>query len=71
MKFNTWFYELEGSKPRHEKIIDDLKQCVEKGETKRIMKWLKIAYEQGYNEAYSKGYGEGYEDGFVSSEERR
>jgi hypothetical protein len=56
MTFNEWLYELEGFSIRHERAIEDIRNCVAKGETDDIIKWLMAAYAMGHEQGYNTGY---------------
>jgi hypothetical protein len=48
--FEDWFYELEGFGFRAEYFWSDFDYACETKDYKRIVKWLRISYEMGYNE---------------------
>jgi hypothetical protein len=57
--FEDWFDEMEGFGFRSERIHSDL-QCAFADPFKRsqvIQKWLRIAWDMGYNTCESKHYG--------------
>jgi hypothetical protein len=56
MTFNEWLYELEGFSIRHERAIEDIRNCVGKGETDDIIKWLMAAYAMGHEQGYDTGH---------------
>jgi hypothetical protein len=56
MTFNEWLYELESFSIREERAISDIRNCVAKGETGDIIKWLMAAYTMGHEQGYNTGY---------------
>lgn len=46
MKFEDWFWELEGYHIRAERFWDDVKS--DRGQ--EILEWMKTAYRMGYEE---------------------
>jgi len=48
--FDQWFDELEGFAFRSERFWDDFDYVKESGDGKSIRRWLRTAYEMGYNE---------------------
>ena len=49
-KFDDWFYELEGFAFRSERFWDDFDYAKDSKDTQSMVKWLRTAYEVGYNE---------------------
>jgi hypothetical protein len=56
MTFNEWLYGLEGFSIRNERAMSDIRNCVAKGETEDIIKWLMAAYAMGHEQGYNTGY---------------
>ena len=56
MTFNEWLNEIEGYSIRHERAMSDIRNCVAKGETDDIIKWLMAAYTVGHKQGYDTGY---------------
>ncbi len=53
MTFNEWFYEVEGFALRSERFYEDLEYYAEDDAPrvpKRVLEWLKAAYEVGLEE---------------------
>jgi hypothetical protein len=59
MTFNEWLYELEGFSIRNERAMTDIRNCVAKGETDGIIKWLMAAYAIGHEQGYDVGHYDG------------
>ena len=49
-KFEEWFYELEGFVFRSERFWDDFDYAKDSKDNQSMVKWLRTAYEMGYNE---------------------
>jgi hypothetical protein len=56
MTFDNWINTDEGFGPRIDRILDDIKVCVEQERTDEIMKWLMAAYTVGHGQGYDTGY---------------
>ena len=56
MTFDHWINETEGYSVRHERAISDIRNCVAKGKTDDIIKWLMAAYTMGHEQGYDIGY---------------
>ena len=48
--FDEWFYELEGFAFRSERFWDDFDYAKESKNNQLMVKWLRTAFEVGYNE---------------------
>jgi len=55
-QFDEWFYELEGFVFRSERFWDDFDYAKDFKDTQSMVKWLRTAFEIGYD-AGSKLYG--------------
>jgi hypothetical protein len=55
--FDDWFYEMKGFGFRAEYFWGDFDYAAETKDYKRIIKWLRTAYEMGYNASEAKFYG--------------
>jgi hypothetical protein len=55
-QFEEWFYELEGFVFRSERFWDDFDYAKDSKDTQSMVKWLRTAFEMGYD-AGSKLYG--------------
>ena len=55
-QFDEWFYELEGFAFRSERFWDDFDYAKDSKDTQSMVKWLRTAFEMGYD-AGSKLYG--------------
>lgn len=55
-QFDEWFYELEGFVFRSERFWDDFDYAKDSKDTQSMVKWLRTAFEMGYD-AGSKLYG--------------
>ena len=62
MTFDHWINETEGYSVRHERAISDIRNCVAKGKTDDIIKWLMAAYAMGHEQGYDIGYFDANED---------
>lgn len=60
--FDHWINEVEGYSVRHERAISDIRNCVAKGKTDDIIKWLMAAYAMGHEQGYDVGYYDANED---------
>jgi len=49
-QFDAWFDEQQGYSFRSERFWDDFDYAKENGDTRNIKRWLRTAYEMGYNE---------------------
>jgi hypothetical protein len=49
-QFDAWFDEIQGYSFRSERFWDDFDYAKESGDTRNIKRWLRTAYEMGYNE---------------------
>jgi hypothetical protein len=56
MTFNKWINQDEEFGPRIDRILDDIKVCVEQERTDDIMKWLLAAYVVGHGQGYDTGH---------------
>jgi hypothetical protein len=56
MTFDQWLNEIEGFSLRQERAMSDIRNCVAKGETDDIIKWLMAAYAMGHEQGYDTGY---------------
>jgi hypothetical protein len=56
MTFDQWLNEIEGYSVRQERAMSDIRNCVAKGETTDIIKWLMAAYAMGHEQGYDVGY---------------
>ena len=57
-QFDEWFGELEGYSFRYEKFWDDFDYAKESKNNQSMVRWLRTAYEMGYNACESKINGE-------------
>ena len=48
--FDEWFDEQQGYSFRSERFWDDFDYAKESGDTRNIKRWLRTAFEMGYNE---------------------
>ena len=55
-QFDAWFEEMEGYSFRYERFWDDFDYAKGSKDTQSMVKWLRTAFEMGYN-AGSKLYG--------------
>jgi hypothetical protein len=55
--FDDWFDELEGYSYRSERFWDDFEYASQTKDYPMIKKWLKTAWEIGYQTSESKFYG--------------
>jgi NDP-sugar pyrophosphorylase family protein len=58
-QFDAWFEEMEGYSFRHERFWDDFDYAKDKNDynsMKLMVKWLRTAFEMGYNASESKNY---------------
>ena len=62
MTFEEWFNGIESYGSRHERAVDDIRNCVAKGKTDDIIKWLMAAYAMGHEQGYDVGYYDSNED---------
>jgi hypothetical protein len=62
MTFDHWLNEIEGYSIRQERAISDIRNCVAKGKTDDIIKWLMAAYAMGHEQGYDIGYYDANED---------
>jgi hypothetical protein len=56
-QFDEWFEELEGYSLRYERFWDDFDYAKESKNNQLMVKWLRTAFEMGYNASESKHYG--------------
>jgi len=49
-EFDNWFDEMEGYSFRSERFYDDFDYAAKTKNYEMIVKWLRSAYEMGYNE---------------------
>jgi hypothetical protein len=56
-KFDEWFEEMEGYSFRYERFWDDFDYAKGSKDTQSMVKWLRTAFEMGYNACESKLYG--------------
>jgi hypothetical protein len=56
MTFDQWINEIEGYSIRQERAMSDIRNCVAKGGTDDIIKWLMAAYTMGHEQGYDTGY---------------
>ena len=56
MTFDHWINETEGYSVRNERAISYIRNCVAKGKTDDIIKWLMAAYAMGHEQGYDVGY---------------
>jgi hypothetical protein len=52
MTFDHWLNETEGYSVRQERAMSDIRNCVAKGKTDDIIKWLMAAYTMGHEQGY-------------------
>jgi hypothetical protein len=57
-QFDEWFEEMEGYSFRYERFWDDFDYAKESKDNRSMVKWLRTAFEMGYNASESKFYGE-------------
>jgi len=62
MTFDHWINEIEGYSVRQERAMNDIRNCVAKGKTDDIIKWLMAAYAMGHEQGYDTGYYDANED---------
>jgi hypothetical protein len=62
MTFDHWINEVEGYSVRQERAMSDIRNCVAKGKTDDIIKWLMAAYAMGHEQGYDTGYYDANED---------
>ena len=62
MTFDQWINEIEGYSIRQERAMSDIRNCVAKGKTDYIIKWLMAAYAMGHEQGYDVGYYDANED---------
>jgi hypothetical protein len=55
-QFDEWFEEMEGYSFRYERFWDDFDYAKESKDNRSMVKWLRTAFEMGYD-AGSKLYG--------------
>jgi hypothetical protein len=56
-QFDAWFEEMEGYSFRYERFWDDFDYAKGSKDTQSMVKWLRTAFEMGYNACESKLYG--------------
>jgi len=52
--FDEWFYEQEGFGLRCERFYDDVDQAVRMSRHDVVVKWLRVAYDLGYERGRSE-----------------
>jgi hypothetical protein len=57
-QFDAWFEQMEGYSFRYERFWDDFDYAKESKDNRSMVKWLRTAFEMGYNASESKFYGE-------------
>jgi len=57
-QFDEWFYELEGFVFRSERFWDDFDYAKGSKNNQSMVKWLRSAFQVGYDACESKLYGE-------------
>jgi hypothetical protein len=62
MTFDHWLNEIEGYSIRQERAMSDIRNCVAKGKTDDIIKWLMAAYAMGHEQGYDTGYHDANEE---------
>lgn len=62
MTFNQWLNEDEGFGERSQRVLSDIKICVEQKRTDDIIKWLSAAFTMGHSQGYDIGYSDGHYD---------
>ena len=53
-QFDAWFEEMEGYSFRYERFWDDFDYAKESKNNQLMVKWLRTAFEMGYNACESK-----------------
>lgn len=53
-QFDEWFEELEGYSLRYERFWDDFDYAKESKNNQLMVKWLRTAFEMGYNTCETK-----------------
>lgn len=53
-QFDAWFEEMEGYSFRYERFWDDFDYAKESKDNKSMVKWLRTAFEMGYNACEAK-----------------
>ena len=56
-QFDAWFEEMEGYSFRYERFWDDFDYAKESKNNQLMVKWLRTAFEMGYDACESKLYG--------------
>ena len=56
-QFDAWFEEMEGYSFRYERFWDDFDYAKGSKNNQSMVKWLRTAFEMGYNASESKFYG--------------
>ena len=56
-QFDAWFEEMEGYSFRYERFWDDFDYAKGSKDAQSMVKWLRTAFEMGYNASESKFYG--------------
>jgi hypothetical protein len=56
-QFDAWFEEMEVYSLRYERFWDDFDYAKESKNNQLMVKWLRTAFEMGYNARESKHYG--------------
>ena len=56
-QFDEWFEELEGYSLRYERFWDDFDYAKESKNNQLMVKWLRSAFQVGYDACESKHYG--------------
>ena len=56
-QFDAWFEEMEGYSFRYERFWDDFDYAKESKDNKSMVRWLRTAFEMGYDACESKNYG--------------
>jgi hypothetical protein len=56
-QFDEWFEEMEGYSFRYERFWDDFDYAKGSKNNQSMVKWLRTAFEMGYNASESKFYG--------------
>ena len=56
-QFDAWFEEMEGYSFRYERFWDDFDYAKASKDNKSMVRWLRTAFEMGYDACESKHYG--------------
>jgi hypothetical protein len=57
-QFDAWFEEMEGFSFRYERFWDDFDYAKASKDSQSMVKWLRSAFQVGYDACESKLYGE-------------